>query len=166
MNQIESQINELENYLGFSTNRLEINLESKWNEIFSYDLLQRFYNKDDELKTAINKAINILTMLIKSNNGNNKQISDHFSLLGNMYYIMGDFNKSIGCFMKSLSYNKNDLTGWVELMFSIRAYGDFRIFEDIIFNLEKAYRLWKNDTGHELTKEKMLSLIDRAKRIS
>lgn len=165
MSQIASEINELENFLGFSTNRLEINLQSRWaqNEIFSYDLLQRFYNKDDELKMAIKKTTNVLAILIESNNSNNKQISNYFSLLGNMYYILGDFNKSIGCFIKSLSYNKNDLTSWVELMFSLRSNGNFKVFEDLMFNIGKIYLLWKNDPAKELTKEKVYELIEKAK---
>lgn len=165
MSQIASEINELENFLGFSTNRLEINLQSRWaqNEIFSYDLLQRFYSKDDELKTAIKKTTNVLTILVKSNNSNNKQISNYFSLLGNMYYILGDFSKSIGCFIKSLSYNKNDLTNWVELMFSLRSNGNFKVFEDLMFNTGKIYLLWKNDPAKELTKEKVYELVNKAK---
>ncbi len=164
MNQIISEINELENYLGFSTNRLEITLDSKWaqNEIFSYDLLQRFYSKDDELKIAIKKTAKVLAMLIESNI-NNKQISNCFSLLGNMHYILGDFNRSIGCFMKSLSYNKSDLTSWVELMFALRSNGNFTVFEDLIFNIEKIYFLWKNDPAKELTKEKVYELINMSK---
>ena len=165
MNQIISEINELENYLGFSTNRLEITLDSKWaqNEIFSYDLLQRFYNKDDELKIAIGKTTKILKKLVESDNTNNKQVSNCFSLLGNMHYILGDFNRSIGCFMKSLSYDKNDLTSWVELMFALRSNGNFTVFEDLMFNIEKIYFLWKNDPARELTKEKVYELINKAK---
>ena len=90
-----------------------------------------------------------------------EDISVYFSLLGNMHYILGDFDKSVNCFMKSLSYNKEDLTSWVELIFSLRALGEFEIFEKIIFNLEKFYDLWIQENSYELNKDKIYWLISK-----
>ena len=162
----QDEIKELESYLGFPIKRVEITLESRnpHDETFSYGLCQRFYNKNDELKIAINKTTSILLSLVKlSNEKNNKQISTYFSLLGNMYYILGDFNKSIGCFMKALSYNKNDLTNWIELIFTLRVGGNFEVFEDLIFNLKKIYNAWKIDSEKRLNKEKVYELINKVK---
>ena len=65
--------------------------------------------------------------------------------------------------MKSLSYNREDLTNWIELMFALRAHGNFMEFEGIIFNLEKIYSLWLQDPERELKKEKIYELISNAR---
>lgn len=160
MTQPINNVHELEKYLGFPITRVQINPDSKnpYDETISYGLCQRFYNKEDELQRAVIKTTNILMQLINKEN-DKKLIALYFSLLGNMYYILGDFKKSIGCFLKTLSYNKEDMTGWIELMFAIRANGDFGVFEDIIFNLEKIYIKWCNDKSEVLTKEKIFEII-------
>ena len=65
--------------------------------------------------------------------------------------------------MKALSYNKNDLTGWVEFIFALRANGNCEVFEDIIFNLEKIDNMWKQDSDKKLNKEKVYELIYKIK---
>jgi len=166
MNPIQNEINTIDKFLGFSTNKLEIDPNSKWNQndLFSYGVCQRFYKKHDELKTAINITTKILLNLINlSDEKHNKQLSDLFSLLGNMHYVAGDYEKSIGCFMKALSYNKNDLTSWIEFMFSLRSNGNFDIFEDLMFNIEEIYNAWKFDSESQLSKEKVYELINKVK---
>jgi len=164
---IQDEINEIEKFLGFPIKRSEITIESEepHDEKFSYGLCQRFYRKEDELKIAIDKTTKILSNLIKSSNKEkNEQISIFFSLLGNMHYILNDFNRAAGCFMKSLSYNKNDLTSWVEFIFSLRSMGNFEVFEDMIFNLEKIHHTWEADPDSNLTKGKIYELIDKVKK--
>ena len=153
----------MENKIGFPLRRVEITDKTlkSYDETFSFKLCQKFYGKREELRPLTEKITSLLLKLIK--NGDNKLIAYCFSLLGNMYYILGDFKKSIGCFLKSLSYNKNDLTNWIELIFALRAEGKFEIFEDIIFNLEKIYISWKNDLDSKLTKEKIYELINKVK---
>jgi|TARA_Y100000310_G_C20531988_1_gene738944 tetratricopeptide (TPR) repeat protein len=165
MMQTQTDIEMLEKYLGFPIKKKEITLKSNepYNEVLSYGLCQRFYNKDDELKLAIKKTTTILMKILNNKDTDEKYISIFFSLLGNMYYVLGDYKQSIGCFMKSLSYNKNDTTDWIELIFALRAYGEFEIFEDIIFNFEKIYNEWKNNPSKELTKEKVYELINKIK---
>lgn len=157
---IQLKIEELEDYIGFPITRKEISFESNGthDETFSYGLCQRFYGKNKELQIAIKKTENILIGLIKFGY-NKKKIALFFSLLGDMYYIASDFNRSINCFMKALSYNKDDMTNWVGLMFSFRADGNIEIFEDIIFNFEDIYNSWKKDTSSEMNQEKIYNLI-------
>jgi len=62
--------------------------------------------------------------------------------------------------MKSLSYYRNDLTSWVELMFSLRSIEEFELFEGIIFNLEALYLSWKKDGSDVLDKKKLYELVD------
>ena len=160
--EMQNKIKMLERYLGFPVHREDLIPESKnrYDESFSYWLCQRFYGKEEQMRIAIGKTTEILTELIR-NKSNNKLIAIYFSLLGNLYYLRGDFTKSINCFMKSSSYNKNDLGAWLELAFALRAYGDFTAFEGIIFNLEGIYGEWKNDADAKLSKEKVLDMVSK-----
>ncbi len=160
---IQSDIKELEGYVGFPIKRREITFESNepHDEIFSYGLCQEFYGRDEELKIAIKKVIEIIIKLTNQSNKNDswkKEISLFFSLLGDMYYLSSDFTRSINCFMKSLSYNKTDITNWVGLMFSFRASGKIDIFEELIFNFEDIYSAWKKDTCGEMDQKKIYEL--------
>lgn len=161
---IQSDIKELEDYIGFPIKRKEITLESNesYDETLSYNLCQRFYGKDKELTVAIKKTEEILIEIIETNKKDNKQkkeIALFFSLLGDMYYLASDFNKSINCFMKALSYNKIDITNWVGLMFSLRANGNIKIFEESIFNFEYIYNAWRRDPSNKMDQEKIYELI-------
>jgi len=159
---LQDEIKELESYLGFLIIRVELTPKSKtlWDEGFSYKLCQRFYNNKEELEIAIKKTTNILLNLPISKR-DPKIIAVFYSLLGNMYYLLEDFNKSIGCFMKSLNYNKNDLSSWIELAFSLRSLEEFDLFEKIIFNLDNIFYSWKQDSSSKLTKEKILELVSK-----
>ena len=89
----------------------------------------------------IKKANHILKCLINSkvhplDKKNYHFFSIFYSLIGNMYYISKDYNVSAGYFIKSVSYSPDDINPWCELIFSLRAIGEFKIFEDIIFNLK------------------------------
>jgi len=178
---IRAEIMDLENYLGFPIKRREITLKSKQphDETFSYGLCQRFYGKEKELQRAIKITTGILVELVKQHdkltkqhairydksNGSGKQIALFFSLLGDMHYIASDFTRSTNCFMKALSYNKTDITNWAGLMFSLRAIGEFEIFEDLIFNFEKVCRAWqkekprKNNSEDELDQQKISEIV-------
>jgi tetratricopeptide (TPR) repeat protein len=165
---VEKNIMELENYIGFPIKRNETKLESNkpHDETFSYGLCQRFYNKDKELKIAIKNLTNIIIKLenqSKKNKNCKRETALLFSLLGDMYYLASDFSKSINCFMKALNFNKEDITNWVGLMFSLRAYGEIDIFENLIFNFEDIYYTWKKDTGSEMNQEKIYELMRKIK---
>ena len=156
---------EIENEIGFPIKRIESTDKtlSPYDETFSFKLFQKYYRKENELQALIEKTTRLLFVLEKEPNKDTRLIAYCFSLLGNMHYILKDFNKSIGCFMKSLSYNREDLTNWIELMFALRAHGNFMEFEGIIFNLEKIYSLWLQDPERELKKEKIYELISNAR---
>ena len=169
MNIIIAEIRELESYLGFPIGKKDILLESNepHDEAFSYNLCQRFYGKNDDLKKAIEIANKILKKLLQEYKKDNSQvylkdIERFYSLIGNMYYLLGDFKYAVGYFMKSLSYNKNDISNWVGLLFSLRSIGDFKLFEDGIFNFENLCRAWRDDPGKEMTQKKVIELIKKA----
>ena len=166
--EIISQIRELEEYIGFPIEKREVTLDSghSHDETFSYNLCLRFYNKEEELKKAITLGNNIISNLLKKRHKKeyHKDLEMLYSLTGSMYYILGDFNYAAGYFMKCLSYNKKDISHWIELLFSLRAMGEFDIFETGIFNFEKLVLVWKNDASEELTQEKVLELIDNIKK--
>jgi len=158
------EIKDLESSTGFPVRRNILKPERKesYDESFSYGLCQRFYNKEEELDAAIKKTTSIILGLLNEKSPDFRQTALFLSLLGNMYYLKGDFKKAIGCFMKSLSWNKEDMAPWIELMFALRASGSFREFESIIFSIEKIYDLWKSDPAKELSKEKIYQLINAA----
>ncbi|MFW9873756.1 MAG: tetratricopeptide repeat protein [Candidatus Thorarchaeota archaeon] len=168
MDIIRSEIKEFESYLGFPIEKKDILLESNepHDETFSYTLCQRFYGKNDDLKKAIKIADRILKKLLWEYKKDNSQvylkdIETFYSLIGNMYYLLGDFKYAIGYFMKSLSYNKNDISNWVGLLFSLRSLGDFKLFEEGIFNFEKLCLAWRNDPEKEMTQKKVVGLIKK-----
>ncbi|HLD86954.1 MAG TPA: hypothetical protein VJB12_02730 [Candidatus Nanoarchaeia archaeon] len=159
---LSEEIRELEAYIGFSVRRGILTLESKepYDESFSYGLCQRFYNKDVELDVAIGRTTSILLRMVGESGVDSVQKARFFSLLGNMHYLKGDFRSAIGCFMKSLSFGKDDMTPWIELMFALRANGNFGEFEAIAFNLEGIHALWRSDPATNLTRENVLGLVD------
>lgn len=164
---IKSATEELERYIGFPIKRVNVTLESRGphDELFSYNLCQRFYGRDNKLRVAIKRTKLILSILLAMDKeGKYKSLTGaFFSLIGNMCYVLGEFRASTGYFMKALSYSKNDITNWVEFMFSLRANGNIDVFEDLIFNLQGVYEGWRDDKETEMTQEKVYELIRLAK---
>ncbi len=162
---ISDRIAELERTLGFPIDRRPIpyGLGEPHDEIFSYNLCLRF-QKNDELEKAIGEAREILRMLLTErkrtgDSGLDRTIGLFYSLIGNMYYIFDDFILSAGFFVESLSYEKDDITPWVELLFSLRAVGEFELFEKGIFNLEKLVTGWRDSREKRFSQDKFLELI-------
>ncbi len=156
--QIMQQRKELENLIGFSVRRKAVPLElnEPHDESFSYGLCQRFYGRAGELEKAISEANGLLMMLLRENRldpskAAHNEIGLLYALVGNMYYLLGDYRMSAGYFLRCLSYNKNDITPWIELLFSLRAIGRFELFEKGIFNLEKIYNSWKENPETGMT---------------
>jgi len=158
------KIRKLERYAGFPLRKKDVTIESKesHDETFSYGLCQRFYGKENELKKGIKMGNDILRELSKDKK-NTKQIEMLYSLVGNMYYLSGRFNYAAGYFMKCLSYNKEDISHWIGLLFCLRAMEEFELFEKGMFNFEKLNLAWKNDKEKELSQEKAVDLIRKAK---
>ncbi len=152
---IDTQLADLEEMFGFPIKRREITLESKepYDENVTYSLCHRFYNEPSKLPVAIQKATMVLTNVKDSHDLNQKAIL--FCVLGDLYYLQGDFSKSLGCYMKALSNQKKDVTPWAGFLFSIRALGHFDLFEDIIFHFEEFYKAWEMDTSWDFSKEKI-----------
>lgn len=165
---IIKEIKSLEKYLGFEIRKKSISLKSEqpYNEAFSYSLCQKFYRKEKELKKCIEHSKKILHKLLsKKNRSLYKEKIEHFySLIGNMYYLLGDFNNSAGFFMKCLSFNKDDLSHWIELLFSLRALGEIDLFEKGIFNFKELCIAWKNDSDQQLTQRKVVQLINNLQK--
>ena len=136
-------------------------------ETISMALCQRFYGKDEELKKATEEAERIFSLLLAEHMATKREnllpYLELFSeVLGDMHYTAGEFKAAAECFMKTLSYNRRDITPWVELLFSLRCMGEFRLFERGIFNLEKLCRLWQNSKSSELNFDRLGVLIENA----
>ena len=112
------------------------------------------------MKNAINQGNKILSELLK-NKKDTKQIEMFYSLVGNMHYMLGDFNYAAGYFMKCLSYNKKDISHWIGLLFCLRVLGEFELFEKGMFNFKGLNLAWKNDKEKELTQKKAVEIITR-----
>ena len=154
-----------EKILGVPLHRTEITLESgePYDEGASYALSQHFYGKDGELRDAIRNMTRFLAAFARQRQDSQKDAAVLYSLLGNLHYIAGNFNESANCAMRAASLNRSDITYWVELAFSLRALGEFDVFEGILFNFEGIVRLWQQSTAPDLTKEALLGLIKEAK---
>lgn len=161
---VDREIAELERGLGFPVRRVETTDETRrsHDETFSYDLCQRFLGKEEELERAMRRLTRILLALSEKtvpDEEERKRRGFCYSLLGNMHYMRREFLKSIGCFMKALDDNRRDMTGWIELMFAVRAHGDFETFERIIFNLDCVYETWRNSGEEALTRARIEGMI-------
>lgn len=161
MNKIKILINNLEEYICFPIRRDKTALDSgkPHDESFSYGLCQRFYEDKKGLDIAIKMNEKIIFVLLKEKIHLNQSLSLLFSLLGDMYYLKGDFTRSMNCFMKALSYDKVEIANWVGLVFSLRSNGKIDLFEDIMFNFRPIYNLWENSASSVLDQEKLLDLI-------
>jgi tetratricopeptide (TPR) repeat protein len=158
------KINELEKIIGFSLKFKNITLKSKesHDESFSYGLSMRFYNKNNELIKTIIKTKQLLYLVKKRKKSDKITIESLYSLIGNMYYILGNYSISAGYFMKCITLNKKNITFWIELLFSLRAMGEFELFEKGIFNLEKMILDWdKSSKKKKLNKNNFLKLIKK-----
>jgi tetratricopeptide (TPR) repeat protein len=153
-------IKHLENEIGFEIERPIISFEDKLphDETFSYNLALRFYGEEKKLKNAIILANKILKTILAENKDARK-IHLFYSLIGDMYYVLGNFRLSAGYFMKSLSYNKEDLTSWIGLLFSLRALGNFELFEKGIFDFKRIYYDWKKSGRKEMTQEYLETVL-------
>jgi tetratricopeptide (TPR) repeat protein len=152
--EINNHIKKLEREIGFEIKRPIITLKNKQphDETFSYNLAINFYEKEEHLKSVIIAANKILEQLLLDKE-DIKKILLFYSLIGDMYYVLGKFKISAGYFMKTLSSNKEDLTSWIGLLFSLRALGKFELFERGIFDFDKIYYEWKNSSEKEMTQE-------------
>lgn len=153
-----------EKIIGVPLRRTEITLESgePYDEGASYALSQHFYGKEGELRDAIRDMTRFLAAFARQRQDSQKDAAVLYSLLGNLHYIAGSFNESANCAMCAASLNRNDITYWVELAFSLRALGEFDVFEGILFNFERIVRLWQQSGEFHLTREALLGLIDAA----
>jgi tetratricopeptide (TPR) repeat protein len=159
------EILEYQDYLGFSLSRAHIPLEANQahNECFSLGVCHRFYGREEELEEAIAKGNRILKRLISEHKKEDRYetyLELFYAILGNMYYVKGDFRLATGYFMKVLDYAKDDITAWVELLFSLRAMGEFELFEEGIFAIERIYKGWKKNRDDGLTQNKLILLIN------
>lgn len=163
MKNIYEKIKELEEFLGFPLSRKGVRLEDNLphDESVSYGLCQRLYGNPEDIKKAINRLTCIIIGLkkIKGNNNLEEQIAFFFSVLGDLYYLEKDFDKAINCFMKALSYNREDITNWAGLIFSLRSHGEFKIFEEMIFRFEEIYIKWREDKSNEMDQKKLKELL-------
>lgn len=132
--------------IGLPLDRIEVSIDSDTphDETFSYELALKFYGMEKQLSYAIKKANQHLKESLKIKD--KKRISNMFSIIGNLYYIKGDYKTSAGYFMQSIDHNKKDLTNWVELLFAIRAMGNFELFEKAVFNLRQLYLQGQNSS--------------------
>jgi len=153
---------ELERLIGFSIERAIIPLElnEAHDETFSYRLCQRFYNKDEELKQAILLGKQALGEL---RNAGSRKVGLMYSLIGNMYYILGDFNTSAGYSLRSLSYQQSDITPLIELLFSLRAIGEFELFDDAMFNFSQVYKQLHENKG-DLGQQEFCRIVKQVSR--
>ncbi|MBN2457564.1 hypothetical protein JXB31_00345 [Candidatus Woesearchaeota archaeon] len=167
----------LERYLGFEirTRRTAIDSDACHDESISYSLCQRFYGRKDELEKALAYANNMLDMIdgilepeglpeyARKDYENYKSTNTIlliYQLVGNMYYMQGDFQRSAEHIMRCLSYERNDIGLWVELLFSLRSAGEFVLFEDAMFNFRALVIQWQADPDKILTHQKVVELID------
>jgi tetratricopeptide (TPR) repeat protein len=56
-----------------------------------------------------------------------------FVLTGYIYYINEDFKKAKECFLKTITLNSDNLDNWIDLAFTLRHNGEYKISNAILF---------------------------------
>jgi hypothetical protein len=172
---LRDSIREYQAWLRFRLRRDAVRLEADLphDESLSLGVCHRFYGKEKELPEAIGRGNGILKGLLpeqeksKGRTGereiNGRYLALFYGLVGNLYYFKGDFRLAAGYFMRVLDYEWEDLTAWVELLFCLRAIGEFTLFEDGMFGLERIYTEWRGRKEKEgkasLDQETLVRLI-------
>ena len=126
-------------------------------ETFSYGLCQRFYSDKDRLRAAAEIANSEIRQMIGRASG--KQLADAFALVGNIYYLLEDYGQAAGYFMKAITYDREDITCWIEFLFCLRAMGEFELFEKGIFNIGQLYNNWKANPQTQMDQDTLSGMI-------
>jgi len=146
----------LEDFIGMKVERkrIPVSLREPHDESFPYAMCQKFYGKDEELSEAIEMGKQELCGL-----QGKRMRANMYAMIGNLYYIKEDFGMAAGCFMKCLTIERDDITPWIELLFCLRALGEFEVFEEAMFKLEKIAESWALNPEPVLTQSKVLKII-------
>ena len=90
-----------------------------------YDLA-RFYSRNTD---KYRKLQNKFKELFKK-----EQSETLHALEGYISYINEDFPKAKCCFLKAISVNPDNLDNWMDLAFSLRHSGEYKVSNGILFN--------------------------------
>lgn len=164
MEDIDILIRDFEEFLGFKISHLEVTVESgkTHDEKISLAVCHRFFGMEEELKQAIKIGNRVLVDLIneiKRNGRYSEDIYVFYSLVGNLYYCSGNFKVAAGYFLKSISASKYDIGPVVELLFTLRALGEYDLFEEGMMDFERICLDWRADPRHEITQDMFVKLI-------
>lgn len=89
-----------------------------------------------------------------------------FALAGYIYYICEDFSKGKDYFLKAISLNPDNLDNWIDLAFSLRHLGEYKISNGILFNYNYVIHYYKylklKGCNYSKLKKLVLEIIDRA----
>lgn len=89
-----------------------------------------------------------------------------FALAGYIYYIIEDFKKAKNYFLKTVSINPDNLDNWIDLAFSLRQLGEYRVSNGIIFNHNYAIYYYKYlklvGCSYSKIKKLVLEIMSRA----
>jgi hypothetical protein len=136
----------------------EVGIDSdiRENTLYSYHLCIRFYGDEIKLRklaAAARKAF--------SQTDDVRLKMNLCALLGNIHHLLGDYGTAAGYFIETLSYTKEDVTAWIELLFCLRDMGHFKTFQAAVFNLEKLYEQWQKDPEVKMTQGLFMEMISQ-----
>jgi tetratricopeptide (TPR) repeat protein len=117
--------NEIERIIGFKLERIPNYLENQCaKDDFILDKLCHLDLKPADIDELEKQTIQ--TLKIKPDS------EVLWAFLGYLYYIEGDFGKSIKCFFKTIELSPRNVDNWIDLAFAYRSFGDF-LASDFLF---------------------------------
>lgn len=118
---------------GFELKERQTNLLSE--KVFRKDdlfetLPRLYFEKPKKFKELSKK---LLPLILNKRNLSNETL---LALAGYIYYIEEDFKKAKNCFLKCINLNPQNLDNLIDLAFTLRHLGDYKLANGILFNYD------------------------------
>lgn len=152
-----------------------MSISEEFEYITGFELLPHYtnylYDKEERNDLLFSKLANFyfsdrqsfLKLCRKIKNWLKKEHSETlFALGGYIYYISEDFKKAKKCFLKAIYLNPDNFDNWIDLAFTLRHTGEYRVSNGILFNydyLMHYYKYFKLDSRDYVKLKKLISEI-------
>jgi tetratricopeptide (TPR) repeat protein len=95
-----------------------------------FERLARLYFEEPK---KFNQIVKKILPLINLKNDSDETL---LALAGYLYYIQEDFKKAKIAFLKCIKLNPQNLDNWIDLAFTLRHLGEYKLANGILFNFD------------------------------
>jgi len=146
--------NEIEEILGFPLIRRDFLIGE--NKVKDEYIKQNIFFRNIE-KQKIDKAISLIEKYLDDVEKNEIILA----CLGYLYMYKEDYNKSINCFLKTVSINPDNVNNWIDLSDLYELSGDRGTAKVLSLNYTELVNLYNDEIKKELTEEKLMGFIEK-----